>query len=536
LLSQAIDLLVPLLASSHPPLAALELAGRVRSMQGRWREVIALHERERELVAGLTGELDADLIAGEQALLLCRVAQVWLEQLGDAKRAARLYSEALELRPRCLSAITGLDRALARSRDWAATVELLEHRSSVAVDPVLRADTLCRAAEIADARLHRSDEALRLYGAALARCRDAGLASSGRRLLRARHERERASQPRDVATLDLATLEAPVAGVGALDEAFRCELRGDLAQAAGHVHRAARAFADTIYAGAALAAARRVLSRAGRHDELGALLAATEEHSTASRGARQAVTAAQAYLAANQPDNALEVLASAVDHEDDLAILYSLARVLEAQQHWPQLAVCLLVLSDRCRAERNAVSALERAAELWSLCGDDEEELSACMALLARAGESYDDERFVALLRRAEPIARRLERSGDLATILARRAELADDGGDRAALMRALCIALREAGRWQQAEPAVAEARALLPEDLTLIVIQFELELRRGAHEQSQQTAELGLRVASTSSRRSWLLIELASVGERLPMDETRRVRWDHDALLLAVD
>ena len=42
--------------------------------------------------------------------------------------------------------------------------------------------------------------------------------------------------------------------------------------------------------------------------------------------------------------------------------------------------------------------------------------------------------------------------------------------------------------------------------------------------------------MASTSSRRSWLLIELASVGERLPMDETRRVRWDHDALLLAVD
>ena len=149
---------------AHDPESAeaIRAAGRLQYRLGRWKELIELHRHE----------LNADPHRADVAAILCRMGRIFDQHLRDTSAAIKAYLEALQHDPTSGPALAALERLTRTEQRWNDAVSVLEKYADARTEPAAAADALCRAAELADTRLNKMDEAARLYQLALQRCPD----------------------------------------------------------------------------------------------------------------------------------------------------------------------------------------------------------------------------------------------------------------------------------------------------------------------------------------------------------------------------
>src|SRR5690606_24251904 len=109
-----------------------------------------LYQRSGD-AAALVALLEKGLAAkrgDERAQALCRIAEVYDTELGDAAEAARRYGAALEADAACLDALRGLERLHARSGRYRELLDNLLRQVELAATPRQKIALLERVASL----------------------------------------------------------------------------------------------------------------------------------------------------------------------------------------------------------------------------------------------------------------------------------------------------------------------------------------------------------------------------------------------------
>ena len=136
---------------------ALRAAGQIYYAHGRWQELIDLHLHELEHEPALA----------ESGEPWCRIGRIYDENLGNHDEAIRSYNKALALDDRSAVAMDALERLIRIEQRHHELVPILQQYAHRRPEPHAAADILCRAAELADARLDEPARAIQLYQEAL---------------------------------------------------------------------------------------------------------------------------------------------------------------------------------------------------------------------------------------------------------------------------------------------------------------------------------------------------------------------------------
>jgi len=148
---------------------ALRAAGQIYYTHGRWQELIKLHLHE----------LDHEPSLKESSEPWCRIGRIHEENLGQHEEAITAYNRALALDSSSTVALDALERLTRIERRHEELVPVLERYARRRPEPHAAADILCRAAELADARLDQSARAAQLYEDALRLNRHSAVALNG---------------------------------------------------------------------------------------------------------------------------------------------------------------------------------------------------------------------------------------------------------------------------------------------------------------------------------------------------------------------
>ncbi len=161
----------------HPGyVPALEGLGRILSVQGRWRDLVEMHERNLDVTD--------DPVA--RAGVHYRVADILWHRLGDMDGAVAHLTAALEDAPDDLNVLEALE-GLARERgDWAEVARLVGLRAGVARHPSTRALLWCRQGATLESLPGAQVKAREAYARAIEE--DPGFAPAYRSLIRMAQE------------------------------------------------------------------------------------------------------------------------------------------------------------------------------------------------------------------------------------------------------------------------------------------------------------------------------------------------------------
>jgi tetratricopeptide (TPR) repeat protein len=102
-------------------LQAIKTLERLRKAQGRWDELIGVVDRHIQLLTS----------PEEKAELCVEMGDIFHQQLKAVDRAVTAYHQALELDPRCRSAMHALGTLYERSGNWPFALEMLEKEAQV---------------------------------------------------------------------------------------------------------------------------------------------------------------------------------------------------------------------------------------------------------------------------------------------------------------------------------------------------------------------------------------------------------------------
>ncbi|MBW2731691.1 MAG: hypothetical protein JRH20_04815 [Deltaproteobacteria bacterium] len=155
--NRALDVYLKILAEHPQNASATRAAGRVYHRLERWVELIELYRHE----------LKGDERRDHSSELLCRVARVYEENLGQASAAINAYTQALQRDPTNSIALDQLVRLVRREGRDKELVSTLERHAAQCKDPHATADALCRAGEICENCLGDDNAATSHYEAAL---------------------------------------------------------------------------------------------------------------------------------------------------------------------------------------------------------------------------------------------------------------------------------------------------------------------------------------------------------------------------------
>jgi len=137
---------------------AVRAAGQIYYAHGRWQELIKLHLHE----------LDHEPEVAENGEPWCRIGRIYEENLGLFDEAIEAYKKALALDSSSTVALDALERLIRIEQRHDELVPVLERYGKRRRDPHAATDILCRAAELAEARLGDAGRAAQLYQDALA--------------------------------------------------------------------------------------------------------------------------------------------------------------------------------------------------------------------------------------------------------------------------------------------------------------------------------------------------------------------------------
>ena len=138
---RALDVYQRVLAQDGGCLPAARGAARILHRLARWPELIELRRHELSVVEGST------------AALLCEIATLHEQHLGDRAAATEAYEQALAAAITHRPALAGLERLLRAEQRWSELSLLLERYAASCEDNELRAAALTRAAEIVELQL-----------------------------------------------------------------------------------------------------------------------------------------------------------------------------------------------------------------------------------------------------------------------------------------------------------------------------------------------------------------------------------------------
>lgn len=102
-------------------LQAIKTLERLRKAQGRWDELIGVVDRHIQLLTS----------PEEKAELCVEMGDIFHQQLKAVDRAVTTYHQALELDPRCRSAMHALGTLYERSGNWPFALDMLEREAQV---------------------------------------------------------------------------------------------------------------------------------------------------------------------------------------------------------------------------------------------------------------------------------------------------------------------------------------------------------------------------------------------------------------------
>lgn len=137
------------LALNPSYLPALRSLGRIYGRQQRWDELVAMFERELEVIRS----------PEQQVALLFRIVDVYSNQTKQDDLAVRALERVLKVDPDSLPALRALAEIHERNHDSERLVETLIRESETREDPKEKATALLRVAELCEERLERPDRA-----------------------------------------------------------------------------------------------------------------------------------------------------------------------------------------------------------------------------------------------------------------------------------------------------------------------------------------------------------------------------------------
>lgn len=266
------------------------------------------------LVRLLASQIDT-LPADAAVRTICRIGEIYDEQLNNPTEAAKMYRRALEQDPQSLDPLRGLERLYSKQGKYQEVLENLEVQVSLSATPKQRIALLERIAAIQEEEFLNHEAAARALERAL--MADAGRLSAMSNLVRHLRVLERWEEASQLYERQLALVQEPAARV-ALGMAWGRLLAEQL----GSPERAMHAYElvigeDPEHAGA-LEALARLREAAGDADQaLSAILALAEKAETPAARAEQYVRAARLQQSRGNRDAAIEHYRHALDAQPE---------------------------------------------------------------------------------------------------------------------------------------------------------------------------------------------------------------------------
>lgn len=120
---------------------------------GRWNDLIQVLGRKAEAASD-----DAEKVA-----LYTRIADLWIERFANYNQATQPLERVIAIDPDHREALAQLKDIYAKKRSWKSLFDVMERESRLASDPSARRELRIELARLAGDRLHRHDEAIRLW-------------------------------------------------------------------------------------------------------------------------------------------------------------------------------------------------------------------------------------------------------------------------------------------------------------------------------------------------------------------------------------
>jgi tetratricopeptide (TPR) repeat protein len=118
--------------------AAAEALARVRAQLQHWQALAEELEGRAQQAREPSASID----------LLLRAAEVWLDRMGSAERAAGCYEQILEIDPSHLAALVALEPLFRRVKAWSSLSDVLSRQVDVLADPGAKAAALSERARV----------------------------------------------------------------------------------------------------------------------------------------------------------------------------------------------------------------------------------------------------------------------------------------------------------------------------------------------------------------------------------------------------
>ena len=490
----ALECLQGILNRDPDHLPAMRAAARICEATGCWPELLELHEQEIALTESV----------GRRLHLLCRMGEVRERRLGDGAGAAGCYRRALELQADHGPALLALDRLYRAQGMFTELLVLLERRLDAATTPRQTIALLYEVAEIYGAELDDAERAAAAYrrvldldpaqhAAALALCEVH--ASDGRwdevtHLLGGLQRAAEVDQPEEGLTDADGTVRIPMVEYVTSDTELTASAEaGPLVE----VPRQAPTLRST----------ERMLRDSGLREELEEPLAARIGQTTDAMDLACLWTeVAETRLLNEDEDGAEEAFVEALSYHSGHPIaLWGLARLLEQQGRWSELAELAEQEAEAMESDGATVEALLRAAVIWEERVEDAD----------RAMELYDvilkkvplhREGFYRL--RACHLAR--EDYGALASLLRMRISQGQDPRKNARLFHELGeIYVEQLGQRGKGVACLRRALEMEPDDLSVMTMLADTLYDRMEWEEAEQLYRRCLAAVEDATERARL-------------------------------
>ena len=419
----AIELLETALDLDPQAPGAFAALKRLHHGQGRWRELIAVLEREAQQIS------DPDL----RAMAYYRVARLHSERLGNRDKAITALERSVAENPKYRLVVEELIRQYGAADRHDAQVRSLEVLVANIDAPQERISILYQIGDLHENRLYNEDEAIRWYEAALE------LEPTFRPSLRALsklYTRRKMWEP--LIRMLHAEAEAAddssraAAALARMAEIFETQL-GDADQAIDH-H--ARALALQPGLSAPFKALARLYGSAGRYHELIELLErGIDEASEEDRRVAYLFRVADLYADyLNEPVQAAHTYRRILKIDPDhLGAIHSMQRAFEVAGRYKELVDALEIEASKTLDKQRIVSLLGRAADIL------DEKLEDREGALGRYRRALELEpKYAPALAGLGRLYHRLGRWDDLLSIYERELAITPPGRSSVALLHTM--------------------------------------------------------------------------------------------------
>ncbi len=156
---RALAVLWQVLEQVPTSVGAIRVAGRIYYARGRWQDLTNLYLHE----------LNHERQLAESPEAWCRIGRIYEENLGLHDKAIEAYRKALSQDSGSTVALYALERLVGLEHRHRDLVTVLEWFAKLRREPHACCDLLCRAGELADARLGEMPRAAQLYAEAVQR-------------------------------------------------------------------------------------------------------------------------------------------------------------------------------------------------------------------------------------------------------------------------------------------------------------------------------------------------------------------------------